>query len=157
MAKIEKLQKFNEKNVLKYNPVTLQGFNDGRYKEIIYKANVNNYVDYTLDNKINTKFGDQQNGNYIYQVKSRHCEIKLVKSLNLNCNTFKTILNNYLKYEKANRYVYVIRYDNEMYAITMNTREFKDFVEKFGRYSKHSNSIRIHRADSTIWKWVQGC
>ena len=144
-------------DILTINPITKKIINRGYKCELAYKADQEGYVNYALDNKINTEYGDFRKNNLIYQVKSNKCELKLAKRLNIIANTFEDILANYVKFEKANRYVYIIRYNNEMYAITMNTNEFKSFVEKFGRYSKHSNSIRIHRADSTIWKWVQGC
>ena len=150
--KIEKIY-----NVNKIREMAIKegkNYNNGTLKEIAFNTTKNGIIEIKTDNKINTKFGDNRQGNYIYQVKSKNCELKLVKEIKEIATNFIELLNIYLKYEKANRYVYVIEKDNETYAITMNTKEFKGFVEKFGRYSETRNNIRIKRSDNVIYNWA---
>lgn len=150
--KIEKIY-----NVNKIREMAIKegkNYNNGTLKEIAFNTTKNGIIEIKSDNKINTKFGDNRQGNYIYQVKSKNCELKLVKEIKEIATNFIELLNIYLKYEKANRYVYVIEKDNETYAITMNTKEFKSFVEKFGRYSETRNNIRIKRSDNVIYNWA---
>lgn len=150
--KIEKIY-----NVSKIREMAIKegkNYNNGTLKEIAFNTTKNGIIEIKSDNKINTKFGDNRQGNYIYQVKSKNCELKLVKEIKEIATNFIELLNIYLKYEKANRYVYVIEKDNETYAITMNTKEFKSFVEKFGRYSETRNNIRIKRSDNVIYNWA---
>jgi len=150
--KIEKIY-----NVNKIREMAIKegkNYNNGTLKEIAFNTTKNGIIEIKSDNKINTKFGDNRQGNYIYQVKSKNCELKLVKEIKEIATNLIELLNIYLKYEKANRYVYVIEKDNETYAITMNTKEFKDFVEKFGRYSETRNNIRIKRSDNVIYNWA---
>lgn len=150
--KIEKI--FNVNKIREMAIKEGKNYNNGTLKEIAFNTTKNGIIEIKSDNKINTKFGDNRQGNYIYQVKSRNCELKLVKEIKEIATNFIELLNIYLKYEKANRYVYVIEKDNETYAITMNTKEFKSFVEKFGRYSETRNNIRIKRSDNVIYNWV---
>ena len=150
--KIEKIY-----NVNKIKEMAIKegkNYNNGTLKEIAFNTTKNGIIEIKSDNKINTKFGDNRQGNYIYQVKSKNCELKLVKEIKEIATNFIELLNIYLKYEKANRYVYVIEKDNETYAITMNTKEFKEFVERFGRYSETRNNIRIKRSDNVIYNWA---
>ena len=154
--KIEKL-KVNVNTIPYVNPVNGKKLNNGNRKEIAYEAHRTGYVNYQLDNKINTLYGDYRTGNYVYQVKSNKCELKIVKSIGIDCNSFEDVLTTYLKYEKANRYVYIIENDNNSYAIIMNTEEFKEFVEKYGTYSNTRKNIRIYKADSIIYKDLVAC
>jgi hypothetical protein len=148
---IKKL-KINICNIAYINPITNKKINRGYRAEIAYKASQTDYIDYVLDNKINLAFGDYRQHNYIYQVKSCKCEIKLVKSLHIICNTLEDILYNYVKYNKANRYVYIIEYNGSTYAITMNNSEFIEFVKKFGTYSNKRQNIRISKSDKIIYE-----
>ena len=151
--KVERLSVgINEINSI--NPITNKTINRGYKAEIAYKATKNGYIDYQLDNKINTKFGDNQKGNYIYQVKAYRCEIKLVKSIEEQVNGFEQVLKTYVKYNKANRYVYIVEDNNISYAITMTKTEFIEFVLLFGRYSSKRNNIRIGKSDKTILSWA---
>lgn len=152
----KKLQ-FKRSEIASQHPITNVKINNGVKSEIVAIADFTGYIDYRIDNKICTKFGDYRKGNLIYQIKSSKCEIKLPKQLNIQCNSFEDILNNYIKYEKANRYIYVIEHNNETYSIIMNKQEFKEFIEKFGTYEHSHNNIRVYKSDNTIWKWVQGC
>lgn len=151
--KLEKITNIQE--VKSVNPITNKTINRGYRAEIAYKATKNGFIDYQLDNKINTQFGDNRKGNYIYQVKAFRCEIKLVKSIKENVIGFEEVLTTYVKYNKANRYVYVVEYNNETYAITMTINEFIEFVKMFGRYSNKRNNIRIGTCDNTIYKWAK--
>ena len=152
-----KLEKLNVtiQEIEKINPITNKIINRGYQAEIAYKATKNGFIDYQLDTKINTQFGDNRKGNYIYQVKAKNCEIKLVKEIKDNATGFEEVLTTYVKYNKANRYVYVVEYDNNTYAITMNETEFVKFVKQFGRYSKKRNNIRIKRSDNIIYQWAK--
>ena len=69
--------------------------------------------------------------------------------------TFIKLKQRIVKYNKANRYVYVVEYDNNTYAITMNETEFVEFVKQFGRYSEKRNNIRIKRSDNIIYQWAK--
>ena len=153
---VKKLQT-NLQDILTINPITKKIINRGYRCELAYKADQEGYVNYALDNKINTEYGDFRKNNLIYQIKSNKCELKLAKRLNIIANTFEDILINYIKFEKANRYVYIIEHEDNLYAITMNEIEFMDFVYKFGTYSHSGNSIRIYKSDSLIWRALQGC
>lgn len=150
--KLEKIMNIQE--IEKINPITKRTINRGYQAEIAYKATKNGFIDYQLDNKINTKFGDNQKGNYIYQVKAKNCEIKLVKEIKEIATGFENVLKTYINNNKANRYVYVVENNNETYAITMNKKEFEIFTKTFGRYSEKRNNIRIKRADTTIYNWA---
>ena len=113
-----------------------------------------NKYEHKPDNIVNIKAGDCRKHNYIYQVKAKNCEVKLVKALNMQTNSKQEIIDNYVKYNKANRYAYIVEVDTILYAIVMTKELFKEFLQTFGRYSEKRNNIRIFRADSTIWKWA---
>lgn len=136
------------------NPITQKKINRGYKAEIAYKATKNGIIDYKLDNTKNTISGDNNKGNYFYQVKAKNCEIKLIKEIKEIAIGLENVLNTYIKNNKANRYVYIVENDNISYAITMNKTEFKEFVLKFGRYSNTRNNIRITKSDKTIFNWA---
>lgn len=140
--------------IAKINPITKRQINRGYQAEIAYKATKNGFIDYKLDNTKNTIAGDNNKGNYFYQVKAKNCEIKLIKEIKEIATGLENVLNAYIKNNKANRYVYIVENDNTSYAITMNKQEFKQFVLKFGRYSNTRNNIRITRSDKTIFNWA---
>lgn len=150
--KIEKM-KIAINEIAKINPITQKNINNGYRAEIADKADKFGYIDYKLDNKINTQFGDYRKGNYITQTKSRLCEISLVKSIKQVIG-FENVLNAYIKNNKANRYNYIITIDSISYRIVMNKKEFQNFVLTFGRYSQTRNNIRITKSDKTIYKWA---
>lgn len=152
--KLEKL-KVNVKDIATTNPITNKSINRGYRCEIAYKASVTGEFDYKLDNKSYLVGGDQNNGNYRYQVKANRCEIKLVKDIKETAETAEELLDIYTKYNKANRYVYVIEVNDETYAITMNMQEFKEFVTKFFKYSQSAKTLRININDKTIYQWAR--
>lgn len=151
--KIEQL-KIGRNEIATINPLTNKKVSNGYRCEIADKADKFGFIDYKLDNKINTKFGDYRVGNFIRQTKSKNCEISLVKSIKEQVTGFENVLNTYLKYSKANRYNYIVTINNISYRIVMNKQEFKDFVLTFGRYSQSRNNIRITRSDKTIFNWA---
>lgn len=152
--KLEKL-KVNVKDIATTNPITNKSINRGYRCEIAYKASVTGEFDYKLDNKSYLVGGDQNNGNYRYQVKANRCEIKLVKDIKETADTAEELLDIYTKYNKANRYVYIVEVNDETYAITMNTQEFKEFVTKFFKYSQSAKTLRVNINDRTIYQWAR--
>ena len=90
---------------------------------------------------------------YIYQVKGCKAEIKLLKQYN-NVKGFENVLNQYIETNKANRYVYIIEKENDTLAITMNKKEFKNFVRELGTYSETRNNIRLYKNDNIVYKWA---
>lgn len=139
--------------IAKINPITKRQINRGYQAEIAYKATKNGFIDYKLDNTKNTIAGDNNKGNYFYQVKAKNCEIKLIKEIETATGK-ENVLDKYIENNKANRYVYIVENENTTYAITMNKQEFKQFVLTFGRYSNTRNNIRITRSDKTIFNWA---
>lgn len=151
--KVEKLQ-VGLKDIMETSPLTNKKINRGYRCEIAYKATKNGVVDYKLDNRSNLVGGDNDKGNYHYQVKANRCEIKLVKAIKEVATTFDEIVDIYTKYNKANRYVYVVEIGEKTYAITMNVTEFKSFVKKFFKLQPKDNTLRINIADKTVYNWA---
>jgi hypothetical protein len=150
--KVEKMT-VSKNDILKINPLNNKKISDGYRGEIADKADALGFIDYKLDTKINTKFGDYRQGNYIKQTKTRRCQISLVKNIPQVVG-FIEVLDMYIKYSKANRYNYIVTIDDISYRIVMNKKEFKEFVIKFGTYSKSRNHIRIWTSDNVIYKWA---
>lgn len=135
-------------NLLKEKNVKL-----GRIKEIKAIYYLTGKIDLTIDNISYTKAGDIDNKIIKRQVKGQHCEIKILKTINEVATNKEEVIDIYLKYNKANRFCYFITIDNIDYIITMNKQQFKNFVMRFGTYSKTRNNIRIHNSDKRIYKW----
>ena len=96
--KIEKIY-----NVSKIREMAIKegkNYNNGTLKEIAFNTTKNGIIEIKSDNKINTKFGDTRQGNYIYQVKSKNCELKLVKEIKEIATNFIELLNIYLNMKK---------------------------------------------------------
>ena len=138
-------------------------YNNGVKLENIFCYNMENIqMDITTeikkDNLNCVDFGDYRKGNLIYQIKAYKSEIKLIKRIikqyNIIINNKEQLIDLYIKYNKANRYSYIITYNNKTYAIIMNKKQFKQFTMQFGRYSKNRNNIRFDIADNTIYKWL---
>ena len=138
-------------------------YNNGVKLENIFCYNMDNItmdINTTIqkDNKDYFNFGDYKKGNLIYQVKSMNSELHLLKILiqkyNININNKEQLIDLYIKYNKANRYSYIITYNDKTYAIIMNKKQFKNFAMQFGRYSESKHNIRFFVADSTIYKWL---
>lgn len=142
------------KNIPSINPITKKFINRGYKGEIVAKYDKTKELDYKLDTTKNTVAGDINIGNYLYQVKAKNCCIKLIKEINEKASNINELIDIYLKYSKANRYIYVIEYNNETYTITMNKQEFKKFILAFGYYSKVKNQIRVFRSDNVIYNWA---
>ena len=137
--------------------------NNGTYYENIFIYNMDNILitietQVIRDNKNFYKFGDYRKGNLIYQVKSINSELHIIKMLiekyNIKIENKEQLIDLYIKYNKANRYVYTITYNNSTYAIVMNAKQFKQFAMQFGRYSNSRKNIRFFVAESTIIKWL---
>ena len=79
---------------------------------------------------------------------------RIIKQYNIIINNKEQLIDLYIKYNKANRYSYIITYNNKTYAIIMNKKQFKQFAMQFGRYSKNRNNIRFDITDNTIYKWL---
>ena len=149
--KIEKILDLHK--IATINPITNKKINNGYRKEICYKAFKTGYIDYKLDNTAYDKDGDLNKKSYIYQVKGCKAEIKLLKQYN-NVKGFENVLNQYIETNKANRYVYIIEKENDTLAITMDKKEFKNFVKELGTYSETRNNIRLYKNDNIVYKWA---
>ena len=173
---MDTIQKINLKNKNKFNKITKfvntieegtlsdgKYLTNGTYYENIFVYNVQNiFIDTTTkvirDNKDYNNFGDYRKYNLIYQIKSFNGEIAMLKRLekqyNIQITNKMQLIDLYIKYNKANRFVYMFTYNNKTYGIEMNKKQFKEFVVLFGRYSNTRKTIRINKVDNTIAKWA---
>ena len=151
-----------------YNTLLDEGLQNSKYNNGVKYENI---FCYNMDNIIITlntiikkdnlncmDFGDYRKGNIITQIKSLNSELHLLKKIiikyNIEINNKMQLIDLYIKYNKANRYSYIITYNNKTYAIIMNKKQFKNFTMQFGRYSESRHNIRFFIADSTIYKWL---
>lgn len=125
-------------------------FNGGRAKEFHLKAMLEQEL--TLENTPHTQAGDVIINNEHYNVKSRHCTIKV---LTVRTRSQARYIDNYIKEDASNGLIYIIEINNELLAIKMNWREGKKFLKKFAYYSKGENKFTIHSEDVTIYKWAK--
>lgn len=127
--------------------------NNGRKAEIVFKYEFTNEIDYNLDNVSYVNGGDFEYNSEIYQVKSNNSEINLLKSIKDYNFSSDEIIEQYLYYNKATKYAYVLTFKNKSYAIIMDREEFKEFVKEFYKYNENRKSWKIKREDKSIYVW----
>lgn len=127
--------------------------NNGRKAEIAFKYEFTNTIDYSLDNVSYVNGGDFEYNSEIYQVKSNNSEINLLKTIKDYNFSSDEIIEQYLYYNKATKYAYVLTFKNKSYAIIMDKEEFKEFVKEFYKYKENRKSWKIKREDKSIYVW----
>lgn len=144
----------SQKNDNKQYFIELQGlklfFNGGRAREFHLKSMLGESLE--LENIPHTQAGDVVINGKQYNVKSRHCTIKV---LTIKTRNVKRYIDNYIKEDASQGLIYIIEINDELLAIKMNWREGKKFLKKFAYYSKSDNKYTIHSEDTTIYKWAK--
>ncbi len=125
-------------------------FNGGRAKEFHLKAML--HQELTLENTPHTQAGDVVINGEHYNVKSRHCTIKV---LTVKTRSQARYIDNYIKEDASKGLIYIVEINNQLIAIKMNWREGKKFLKKFAYYSKTENKYTVHSEDTTIYKWAK--
>ena len=125
-------------------------FNGGRAKEFHLKAMLQQEL--TLENTPHTQAGDVIINGEHYNVKSRHCTIKV---LTVKTRSQARYIDNYIKEDASKGLVYIVEINNDLIAIKMNWREGKKFLKKFAYYSKTENKYTVHSEDTTVYKWAK--
>lgn len=128
--------------------------NNGRKAEIVFKYELTNEIDYTLDNVSYVNGGDVVNNSEVYQIKSNNSEINLLKGIKSDNLTKEEVIEQYLYYNKATKFAYIVTFKNKSYAIIMDKSEFKQFVIEFYKYNENRQSWKIKREDKSIYSWA---
>lgn len=124
--------------------------NKGEAKEYDLKQHLLGVHPYEKDNTSHLIDSDIKYNNMNISVKSNGCTVynKVV-----NNNIIDTV-NEFIKVDYSNTYMYIIEVDNNYNAIVMDKQMFTKFLLDNATIDKASNRLRIRKSDNKIVEWI---